>query len=156
MPVSLRNRYRQQRLFFMFIYQVQVYFHFIYLISDWQIQYLVTRSAKTFRSKTFSQFSRVFTWLSSQNAVLGQHIYLVNNNEMFVHIKKALRLYLDYHGITYAYVLYLLFMVKPQKIVSLYTTTTILAFSSERNRPFIRKERATHISSERIRFGYLP
>ena len=103
---------------------------------------------------TFSQFSRVFTWLSSQNAVLGQHIYLVNNNEMFVHIKKELRLYLDYHIITCAYVLYLLFTIKPQKIVSLYTTTTILAFSSERNRPFIRKERATHISSERIRFGY--
>ena len=31
-----------------------------------------------------------------------------------------------------------------------------LPISSERNRPFLRKERETHISSERIRFGYLP
>ena len=31
-----------------------------------------------------------------------------------------------------------------------------LPISSERNRPFLRKERKTHISSERIRFGYLP
>ena len=103
---------------------------------------------------TFPKYSRVFTCLSSQNEVLGQHIYLVNNNEMFVHIKKALRLYLDYHVITCTQVLYSLFTIKPQKIVSLNTTTTILTISSERNRPFIRKERATHISSERIRFGY--
>ena len=31
-----------------------------------------------------------------------------------------------------------------------------LPISSERNRPFLRKEPGTHISSERIRFGYLP
>ena len=75
---------------------------------------------------------------------------------MVVHIKKALRLYLDYNVITCTHVLHLLFTIKPQKIVSLNTTTTILTISSERNRPFIRKEPATHISSESIRFGYLP
>ena len=75
---------------------------------------------------------------------------------MVVHIKKALRLYLDYNVITCTHVLHLLFTIKPQKIVSLNTTTTILTISSETNRPFIRKEPATHISSERIRFGYLP
>ena len=74
---------------------------------------------------------------------------------MFVHIEKALRLYLDYHVITCTYVLYLLFTIKPKQIVFLNTTTTILTFSSERNRPIIRKERATHISSERIRFAYM-
>ena len=47
---------------------------------------------------------------------------------MVVHIKKALRLYLDYNVITCTHVLHLLFTKKPQKIVSLNTTTTISDF----------------------------
>ena len=54
------------------------------------------------------------------------------------------------------YVDYLSEDITQRLIMFLASKSLRLPISSERNRPFLRKERETHISSERIRFGYLP
>ena len=54
------------------------------------------------------------------------------------------------------YVDYLSEDITQRLIMFLASKSLHLPISSERNRPFLRKERETHISSERIRFGYLP